>query len=537
VKTVRFRTVLIFLSFVGFLLPATGLVVPARASTYQPHSPITIDGNAGFTSANGVTGGSGTLSDPYIIQGWDINASGIGCCNAYGNAGLVIEHTNASFIVRNVYVHQGLPVDEGIMLRLVSNGFVENSVTSEDYFGIVVDSSTNVTVSGNTVYSNNPYGIYLYHTGNSMVSGNNVYFNQNAGIYLDTSTDVTVTDNLVHDQVIMGIDTYTTSYDTIVANNVSNNGEIGIRLYLSSYNLVYHNNLYSNGNSPPPYNQGWQIFDHPTNPPVYTPSQNTTDRWDDGYPSGGNYYNDNLAGDNCSGSAQNICPYPDGISDAPAFVPDIFANSTFYATYYVGRDHYPLIKPFTTTTTMPDFDINSSSSPTFSPGSSASITITLASFRNYANQITINTDTDAPNVTISPATTLISLNPSSVVSTTLTVSATSNTPLGTYYVDVKASTSSHSHTTTVTFNILPASQPPTQPSQKPSNAAPPSLTQLMVLLPIVTTAAVASVFTVLVWSRKRSRTETQIEEISRGSRDGSSTLKGGLRTWRTGLPS
>ncbi len=500
--TVRFRTVLVFLSFVGFLLPATVLVVPARASTYQPHSPITIDGNAGFTSANGVTGGSGTLSDPYIIQGWDINASGIGCCNAYGNAGLVIEHTNASFIVRNVYVHQGLPVDEGIMLRLVSNGFVQNSVTSQDYFGIVVDSSTNVTVSGNTVYSNNPYGIYLYHTTDSEVSGNNVYSNQNAGIYLYTSNNVTVLNNFVHDQIMIGIDTYTTEYDTFVANNVSNNGWIGIRLLYSDYDLVYHNNLDAN--------QGGQVMDSPASMTGTAP-QNTTNRWDDGYPEGGNYYS-GFGQDYCSGPVQNICGYPDGISDTSYAILSEFVYNYSPQYYYITSDQYPLIQPLTTSTTMPDFDINSSSSPTFSPGSSASITITLASFRNYANQVTINTDTDAPNVTISPATTLISLSPSSQVDTILTVTASSNTPLGTYYVDVKASTSSLSHTTTATFNILPASQPPTQPSQKPSNAAPPSLTQLMVLLPIVTTAAVASVFTVLVWARKRSWVEGPTEK-------------------------
>ena len=447
------------------------------------------------------------MSDPYIIQGWDINASGIGCCNAYGNAGLFIEHTNASFIVRNVYVHQGLPVDMGIILHQVSNGTVENSVTSQDYFGIAVDSSTNVTVTGNTVYSNNPYGIYLYQTTNSRVSGNNVYSNQNVGIFLYSSNNVTVNNNLVHDQVVLGIDTYTTSYDTIVANNVSNNGWIGLRLYLSSYNLVYHNNLYSNGNSPPPYNQGWQIFDHPTNPPVYTPTQNTTNGWDDGYPVGGNYYNDYLAGDYCSGPAQNICPYPDGISDTPVFVPDTFANSTFTATYPVGRDHYPLIRPFTTTTTLPDFQISSNSSPTFSPGSSANVTVTLASIQNYASQITISTSTDAPDTSVSPATTVVSLNPGSQINTILTVAASSNTALGTYYLDIKANYSSLSHTTSVTFNILPAPQPPpTQPSQKPSiNAAPPGLAQLMVLLPIFTGVAIASVFTVLVWARRQSR--------------------------------
>ncbi len=510
VETVNFRTVLILLCFIGFFLPATGVITPTRASNHQPHFPITINGNAGFTSANGVTGGSGTPSDPYIIQGWDINASGSGCCYA----GLVIQHTNASFIIRDVYVHSGLPLGHGISLSQVSNGFVEDSVASYNDFGIVVDTSTNVTVSGNTVYSNNPYGIYLYHTSNSMVSGNNVYSNQNAGIFLWTAYYVTVTDNLVHDQAFIGIDTYTTSYDTIVANNVSSNGWIGIRLYLSSYNLVYHNNLFSNGLNPPPYNQGFQVLDHPTNPPVYT-QQNTTDRWDDGYPAGGNYYNDNVGRDNCSGPAQNICGYPDGISDGPPyFVPDTFTNSTFSATYYVGRDHYPLIKPFTTSTIMPDFDVYSNSSPTFSPGSSASITITLASIQNYADQITINTTTDAPNTSVSPGTTVISLNPSTQVNTILTVTASSNTALGTYYLDVMASTDSLSHTTSVTFNILPASQPPpTQPSQKPStNAAPPSLTQLMVLLPIVTTAAVASVFTVLVWARKRSWAERQTKK-------------------------
>src|SRR5881409_1055264 len=178
-----------------------------QASAYQPHSPITIIGNKDFTSANGVTGGTGTPSDPYIIQGWDINASGIGCCNAYGNAGIDIQQTNASFIVRNVYVHQGLPVDEGISLRLVSNGLVENTVTSKDYFGIVVSSSTNVTVTGNTVSSNNPYGIFLFSANSTIVSNNNV-----------------------HDSSVIGVDTYTTRNDTFVANNVSSNGWIGLRL-------------------------------------------------------------------------------------------------------------------------------------------------------------------------------------------------------------------------------------------------------------------------------------------------------------------
>jgi hypothetical protein len=33
------------------------------------HDPIYINGNSGFTAANGVVAGSGTAGDPYIIEG------------------------------------------------------------------------------------------------------------------------------------------------------------------------------------------------------------------------------------------------------------------------------------------------------------------------------------------------------------------------------------------------------------------------------------------------------------------------------------
>ncbi|MDI6917068.1 MAG: hypothetical protein QMC80_04655, partial [Thermoplasmatales archaeon] len=39
------------------------------------HNPIRIWSNSDFTSENGVSSGSGTEADPYIIEGWDIDAS------------------------------------------------------------------------------------------------------------------------------------------------------------------------------------------------------------------------------------------------------------------------------------------------------------------------------------------------------------------------------------------------------------------------------------------------------------------------------
>ena len=60
---------------------------------YTLHDPIEIRSDDDFTVVNGVTGGSGTENDPYIIEGWEIDTNGF--------AAIYIEHTTAYFVVRN----------------------------------------------------------------------------------------------------------------------------------------------------------------------------------------------------------------------------------------------------------------------------------------------------------------------------------------------------------------------------------------------------------------------------------------------------
>ena len=61
------RTVLSALTVAALLLGSLAILAqPAgAASGFTAHAPILIDGNAGFTSANGVSGGTGTAADPY----------------------------------------------------------------------------------------------------------------------------------------------------------------------------------------------------------------------------------------------------------------------------------------------------------------------------------------------------------------------------------------------------------------------------------------------------------------------------------------
>jgi len=64
------------------------------AAGLTPHTPILIVGNADFTPANGVSSGTGTPSDPYVIEGWDINASTA--------VGIDVRNTNTPFVIRDV---------------------------------------------------------------------------------------------------------------------------------------------------------------------------------------------------------------------------------------------------------------------------------------------------------------------------------------------------------------------------------------------------------------------------------------------------
>src|SRR5438309_11943673 len=77
-------TLLVLGSSLFLLLPKV------TASTRVPHSQILISGDFEFIAAKGVIGGTCTASDPYVIQGWNINV----CwrCPYYG---IVVSKTTA----------------------------------------------------------------------------------------------------------------------------------------------------------------------------------------------------------------------------------------------------------------------------------------------------------------------------------------------------------------------------------------------------------------------------------------------------------
>ena len=158
---------------------------------------------------------------------------------------------------------------------------------------LIVANCTNVHLSGLQI-TNTDIGIQLLSVNGALIDHNTINSNSISGISFGDGPYAPASFNI-----------------TIVYNNLSNNGWI--------------NYPHLGIDSPPPYDTTFVVAHH--NNFLYDAARGPGS-WDNGYPSGGNYWSDYSGVDNCSGPSQNICPNPDGIGDTP-----------------FGGDRYPLMKP------------------------------------------------------------------------------------------------------------------------------------------------------------------------------------------------
>jgi len=212
---------------------------PARTA-YDVHVPISIDGNAEFNHTNfpnnGVVSGNGSASNPYIIEGWNINVGG-GPVD-----GIRIQNTNAYFIVRDCYVHNGGNFYNGVNLTTCVNGILDNNTCLNNQYGIFLTSASNNTVSNNICNSNVFHGIYLVLSSSNALTNNNCSSNSQVGIWLSASTGNTIKNNsCLSNPAGMRLQTSSNS-NTLSDNNCSSNNLYGIGLYSSSNNNTLSNN-------------------------------------------------------------------------------------------------------------------------------------------------------------------------------------------------------------------------------------------------------------------------------------------------------
>ncbi|MEM3628627.1 MAG: NosD domain-containing protein [Candidatus Bathyarchaeia archaeon] len=229
--------------------------------------------------------------------------------------GIVVERDNI-IIDGAGYTVQGnkLFPFAGISLKRRQNVTVRNTLIINFYYGVCVDGvytdkifPADCCIIRNFM-TNNVLGVYLRFVSNNIIINNSIIKNAR-GIHLSDSTYNTISSNNIT-KFEYGIDLWGSSNNTIINNNVI--GEYGLGFYRgSSHNRIFHNNLVNSHNV-----HGSEFLNI----------------WDNGYPSGGNYWSDYEGVDNYSGPSQDQ-PGSDGIGDTPYIIDDY------------NKDRYPLMKP------------------------------------------------------------------------------------------------------------------------------------------------------------------------------------------------
>jgi parallel beta-helix repeat protein len=209
-------------------MPPSGVLHPRLASSILvEHAPIIIIGDSSFTQANGVSTGTGRVSDPHIIEGWQINAS---------LGGISIFNTTSYFVIREVNVFSGI---HGIYLHNITNGVVQFSAISNTI--VSVDTSRNISILNNTfsdsvLVSGGPKIMVSYSAGVSIM-GNKVssfLSQESSGISIYSSSSVVVSNNNVW-HTADAISLNNTAHAFVTGNNVSSNGGVGISLKFSPF--------------------------------------------------------------------------------------------------------------------------------------------------------------------------------------------------------------------------------------------------------------------------------------------------------------
>ena len=316
---------------------------------------------ANITSVNNVTYTfTSNIYDEVVVERDNVTLDGAGY-TLQGTGG--VNEVGIRLTGRNNVTIQNMTImgfgSSAIYLSQSSNNILQlNNITKNLGWSIELSYSNSNTVRENNVIDNES-GIRLYYSNNNTLYGNNIRnFNivsPSDGIWTYYSSYNTFKENNLTDN-INGVSIGSGSYITISGNNIMDN-HVGIYLGWSCNDTIFGNNIVNNKH----YGVwigafSWLCYNFHHNNLVNNTQQvffyqsSKTHIWDDGYPSGGNFWSDYTGADVKSGPNQDQ-PSSDGIGDT-AYVVD--ANNT---------DHYPLMYPWGTPP-PPSYTLTVYSSPT-----------------------------------------------------------------------------------------------------------------------------------------------------------------------------
>lgn len=288
-----------------------GDTVYVRAGTYYEHLTIGESLTLRGEDRDGtVIDGSGTGDVVYVTSDY-VTIEELTVANGEIGVLLIDNYTIDHFTIRNAVVtgHSGYGI-RAPHNNSSSYHAIEDCIFSYNATVLFAHQFGYSAIRRCELYGNGA-GLFVGWGSYTTICDNESHDNSNTCIHIDSGTYNTVERNNIHDNTAAAIAVGYVGNNNTIRENILRNNSTGINLSAPGIhsNRVYHNVLIGNTT------QGWEL--------------EGDNSWDDGYPSGGNYWSDYVGVDHFSGPNQDI-PGPDGIGDTPYMVGD------------AGIDHYPL---------------------------------------------------------------------------------------------------------------------------------------------------------------------------------------------------
>ena len=278
-------------------------------------------------------------------------------------------------------------VIESISPNSHDNSVFNNYIYSCNTWGIGSNNANSIIIFNNTVISCQTGVLIDWSSYNDQVYNNKFYTSNFAGVNVLRSYNNSIMNNDIQGCNV-GINFGVTSHDNNIFDNSIQNCQGGFMLNATNSNRIFSNNVTSSSN------YGFRLSDSSSNNIIFNNRLTSVPRsvaivdpvgsntWDNGYPSGGNYWSDYPGKDIFNGALQNHFGQ-DGIGD------------TAYSINSNNYDNYPLvnIQPPTDNFLIGPSAPTQSQTITFNAASETSPEGTFTYLWNFGDGVTVQSNT------------------------------------------------------------------------------------------------------------------------------------------------